>query len=182
LDGLSDEELVCVQESMDYLKLGSIAVAWDLAWSSQMYQRSVDDMVATKRRNYGSHFVTGNMPIAKSLVRVGRNNVGEAYVGLYQRDSFDNNKPNEGYTIQAERHGQGGIYRRTCFDGQVPSPFTTYPSFASDEVVGIQIKDREIHFEKNGVDLGVAFPLDETCYFLYPVAMVYRAGSFALVT
>ncbi|KAF0683742.1 Aste57867_24227 [Aphanomyces stellatus] len=129
---------------------------------------------ATKSSHGSWSSVIGAEPVTSFDIRLdqyGQHN----YVGLSPRSSFIADGYNHGYVIQVHngyKSSQLGKNDQHCY-GAIFSP---------GDIVTVRVTNgNEIHFGKNGQDLGKAFMVTAPTVPLFPLVTMYSIGKVTIV-
>ncbi|KDO31917.1 hypothetical protein SPRG_03133 [Saprolegnia parasitica CBS 223.65] len=193
-DGLSDWEVRHLRTTLDYLNIStprelhtpSERDAGSLKWNPHLCSAGLslsDDGSSVQRANAPSrsvsHSVLGASCVDVYSLRLERittvgNVLGKLFVGLAPRKGFgvySYNPEVSGYYVEL-RHGT--LYAQ---DGIRGTPYCA--GFSEGDVVTVRWRRDvgEIHFEKNDLELGVAFSGLPTDLELFPAVDMYYHGA-----
>ncbi|KAF0711936.1 Aste57867_4958 [Aphanomyces stellatus] len=180
LDGLTKFEETELRTSMKYLQLACpFALSWNISACSHRTDLSNGMQTATRTKLNRSYIgsVSGTEPVTSfdvCLDEIGLNH----YVVLSARSSYPpvGNGCNHGFFVRVY---DGYKSSHVISDDQPCFDFV----FAHGDIVTVRVANgNEVHFDKNGEDLGIAFKVaDPTVVPLNPVVIMYNPGSVTLI-
>ncbi|KAF0720016.1 Aste57867_624 [Aphanomyces stellatus] len=168
-EGLNLYDRAQLRASMSYLYLSAPSLAWDADKCAPQIVLSAENATASKSSPGKWVSVLGNTPVSSFRLHLIELGTG-TYVGLCPRANFDVGGNGQGYYIRLPNGVKSTL-------GTLKTQTTKYSdeAFETGDIVAVRLSDAgNVHFEKNGRDLGAAFTVEDPSVDLYPVVVMYK--------